>query len=136
MTFASLRSAIVDLAPVLPSVAGEEKSIAEEMKKMTDKHCVSVRFTEDELRKIDAYRGKIPRGTWCRRAILGKPIAVPPEPNREKYAETARWAANLAQIAHHLNRGEMLELEDVRRELSAFRRSLLGLREEGKNRES
>ena len=98
---------------------------------MTDRHCVSVRFSEAELEKIDAYRGKIPRGTWCRRAILGKPIAVPPEVNREKYAETARWAANLAQIAHHLNRGEASEIDDIRRELFRFRRSLLGIREEG-----
>ncbi len=102
---------------------------------MTDKHCVSVRFSAEELAKIDALRGKIPRGTWCRRAILGKPIAVPPEPNREKYAESARWAANLSQIARHLNQGEIPDLIEVRRELYLFRRSLLGLGRGMKNHE-
>lgn len=96
---------------------------------MVSRHCVSVRFSEEELAKIDGYRGKIPRGTWCRKAILGKPIAVPPPVNREKYAETARWAAALSQIAHHLNRGEVPDLIEVRRDLAHFRRSLLGLRE-------
>jgi len=95
---------------------------------MTDRHCVSVRFSEEELAKIDGYRGKIPRGTWCRKAILGKAVAVPPEPNRRMYAETARWAANLSQIAHHLNGGEIIEIDDIRRELSAFRRSLLEMK--------
>lgn len=128
MTFASLRSAIVDLAPPSPFGRGEEKICEGGMKMSTSRHCVSVRFTEAELEKIDGYRGKIPRGTWCRKAILGKPVAVPPEPNREKYAETARWAANLAQIAHRLNRGEASEIDDIRRELSAFRRSLLEMK--------
>ncbi len=98
---------------------------------MTDRHCVSVRFSAEELEKIDAYRGKIPRGTWCRRAIIGRPIPVIPEPCREAYAETARWASALSQIAHHLNRGEAPDIDMIKRDLSLFRRSLLGLREEG-----
>ncbi len=98
---------------------------------MTDRHCVSVRFSAEELAKIDAYRGKIPRGTWCRKAVLGKPVAVPPPVNREQYSETARWAANLAQIARHLNQGGTIGIEEIRRELAHFRRSLLGLWEEG-----
>lgn len=97
----------------------------------TDRHCVSVRFSADELERIDRLRGRIPRGTWCRRAIIGRPIPVIPEPCRTAYAETARWASALSQIAHHLNRGEVPDLIEVRRELSLFRRSLLGLREEG-----
>ena len=129
MTFASLRSAIVDLAPVLPSVAGDENHMRGDEEMSTSRHCVSVRFSEEELSKIDGHRGKIPRGTWCRNAILGKAVAVPPEPNRRMYAETARWAANLSQIAAHLNRGEIPDLIEIRRELSRFRRSLLG--EEG-----
>lgn len=90
------------------------------------RHVVSVRFTPEELAKIDGHRGKIPRGTWCRNAILSRPVAVPPEVNREAWRQSARWAANLSQIAHRLNMGEIVEIEDIRAELSAFRRSLLG----------
>lgn len=122
MTFASQK---VSSPPLSPCGRGRKTHVGGEMK-MVDRHCVSVRFTEEELRKIDGYRGKIPRGTWCRKAILGKPVSVPPEPNRKMYAETARWAANLAQIAHHLNRGEAIEIDEIRRELFRFRRSLLG----------
>ncbi len=92
----------------------------------TNRHCVSVRLTAEELAKIDKLRGKIPRGTWCRKALLGKPIPVIPEPNRNAYAETARWAAALTQIARDANLGRIRELDDVRETLKKFRFALLG----------
>jgi hypothetical protein len=98
----------------------------------TSRHCVSVRFSAEEMERVDRLRGRVPRGTWCRKAVLGRPIPVIPEPCRTAYAETARWASALSQIAYHLNRGEVPEVEEIRKELSGFRRSLLGLREEGK----
>ena len=67
---------------------------------------------------------------WGLKDILPRysctPVAVPPEANREAWRESARWAANLSQIAHRLNMGEIVEIEDIRAELSRFRRSLLG----------
>ncbi|MPM17055.1 hypothetical protein SDC9_63439 [bioreactor metagenome] len=92
----------------------------------TDRHCVSVRLTAEELAKIDRARGKIPRGTWCRKVLLGKPIPVIPEPNRRAYSETARWAAALSQIARDTNLGRIPELAEVRKVLKEFRFALLG----------
>ena len=99
----------------------------------TSRHCVSVRFTAEELANIDRVRGKIPRGTWCRRAILGKPVPVIPEPNREAYQETARWASALSQVARSLNMGADVDMQEVQLLLKRFRFSLLGVSlDEGK----
>ena len=101
----------------------------------TSRHCVSVRFTADELSNIDRLRGKIPRGTWCRRAILGKPVPVIPEPNRQAYAETARWASALSQVARSLNLGADVDMQEARKLLKGFRFSLLGVTpDEGQDR--
>ena len=93
----------------------------------TSRHCVSVRFTAEELANIDRLRGKIPRGTWCRRAILGKPVPVIPEPNRTAYQETARWASALSQVARSLNMSADVDMEETRALLKKFRFSLLGV---------
>ena len=91
-------------------------------------HCVSVRMSPGELRELDRRRGKIRRGTFLRNLFLGKrePRQIP-EVNRERYSETARWAANLNQLARQVNAGEELSMTDLQRILSAFRLSLLGL---------
>lgn len=102
----------------------------------TTRHCVSIRLTAEELAKIDKARGKVPRGTWCRKALLGKPIPVIPEPNRAAYAETARWAAALSQIARDANLGRIQELADVRETLKRFRFALLGTIPEAKESDS
>jgi hypothetical protein len=62
--------------------------------------------------------------------FLGKrePAQIP-EPNRAAYIETARWAANLNQIARALNEGSVVELDEVRAVLSAFRRALIGMKD-------
>ena len=91
-------------------------------------HCVSVRMSPDELCELDRRRGRIRRGTFLRNLYLGKrePRQIP-EANRGQYAETARWAANLNQIARSVNAGELVDLTEAQRILSAFRLSLLGL---------
>lgn len=91
-------------------------------------HCVSVRLSPDELQNLDRRRGKIRRGTFLRNLYLGKrePRQIP-EANRERYAETARWAANLNQISRVLNAGGEIDVAELQRILSAFRLSLLGL---------
>jgi len=83
-----------------------------------------------ELRELDRRRGKIRRGTFLRNLYLGKkePRQIP-EANRERYAETARWAANLNQLTRVLNAGGEVDLVELQRILSAFRLSLLGLTE-------
>lgn len=90
--------------------------------------CVSVRMSPAELAELDRRRGKIRRGTFLRNLFLGKrePRQIP-EVNRERYSETARWAANLNQLARQVNAGEELSMTDLQRILSAFRLSLLGL---------
>lgn len=93
----------------------------------TKRHCISVRLSPEELEKIDSARGKIPRGTWCRKSLLGKPIPVIPAPNRAAYSETARWAGALAQIAKRLNLGGDVGLLEVQEVLKNFRFALLGV---------
>ncbi len=96
-------------------------------------HCVSVRMSDQELQDLDRRRGKIRRGTFLRNVFLGKkePKQIP-EVNRDKYIETARWAANLNQIAKQLNTAGVVEIEELRRILSEFRRSLIGLKDDTK----
>lgn len=100
----------------------------------TTRHCISVRLTAQELAEIDRLRGRIPRGTWCRKALLGRPVPVIPEPNREAYQETARWASALSQVAKSLNIGEEIDAMKARRLLKNFRLALLGVTfNEGEN---
>lgn len=91
-------------------------------------HCVSVRFSPEELQDLDRRRGKIRRGTFLRNLFLGKrePRQIP-EANRGQYAETARWAANLNQLVRMMNAGGEVDAAELQRVLSGFRLSLLGL---------
>lgn len=91
-------------------------------------HCVSVRMSPAELAELDRRRGRIRRGTFLRNLYLGKkePQQIP-EVNRARYAETARWAANLNQITRAINAGELIDVAELQRVLSGFRLSLLGL---------
>jgi len=91
-------------------------------------HCVSVRMSPAEYQNLDRRRGKIQRGTFLRNLFLGKrePAQIP-EPNRKAYAETARWASALNQIARRMNEGEEVDIQEIRATLARFRRGLLGL---------
>ena len=95
-------------------------------------HCVSVRMSDQELQDLDRRRGRVRRGTFLRNVFLGRrePRQIP-EANRARYSETARWAANLNQIARALNAGDGVDVGEVQRILSGFRLSLLGLTGEG-----
>lgn len=90
-------------------------------------------MSDQELQDLDRRRGKLRRGTFLRNVFLGKkePKQIP-EVNRDKYIETARWAANLNQIAKQLNTAGVIEIEELRRILSEFRRSLIGLKDDTK----
>lgn len=92
-------------------------------------HTVSVRLNVDELARLDQLRCHVAmqRGEYLRAAALHRLPPTIPAINREAWAELARSAANLNQIAHHLNVGGSLDFEVVRATIDAFRRSLLGM---------
>ena len=90
--------------------------------------CVSVRLNLAELEWLDRVRepAKMQRGEYLRAAAKGKlPTTIPPI-NVEAWAELARSAANLNQIAKHLNSGERVALTQIILSLEAFRRDIIG----------
>lgn len=70
-------------------------------------HTVSVRLNGAELARLDSLRGAVQmqRGEYLRAAALHRLPPTIPAVNREQWAELARTAANLNQIARHLNEG-------------------------------
>lgn len=90
-------------------------------------HCVSVRLNPLELIELDKRRGKIRRGTFLRNMFLGRkePPQIPIV-NLDSFRVSARWAANLNQIARSLNVGADVDIEAVRSTLRSFRLALLG----------
>lgn len=93
-------------------------------------HCVSVRLSAAELIHLDAKRGQYQRGEWLRMAALDKLPPTIPAINREAWTQLARSAANLNQIARHLNEGGAVMLDELADELAEFRRALIGARED------
>src|SRR5260364_310579 len=70
---------------------------------------------------------------WLRDAAVSRRLPAPPVPpvNRERYAELARLAANLNQIAHRANEGYAVTVADVflrqlMEEVSRLRLALIG----------
>ena len=100
-------------------------------------HSVMVRLSADELAEVDRRRGKFARGEWFRMAAFGAHAAawtpkvgvVIPEINRVTWGKLSRSAANLNQIAKHLNEGEAVEVAEILAELAAFRDGLIGVGE-------
>ena len=91
-------------------------------------HCVTTRLNDEELEELKRRKGNIPYGVYVRQVLLGRPPKQVPEVNRKAYAETARWASALNQIARKLNMGEDVDISEISRVLSAFRQSLLGIK--------
>jgi len=94
-------------------------------------HCVSVRLNTGELATLDARRGAYQRGEWLRMAALDKLPPTVPAINVQAWAELARAAANLNQIARALNAGEKIERGGLRDQLNHFRAALIGASLEG-----
>lgn len=94
-------------------------------------HSVSVRFNDDEIKAVDARRGRLQRGRWIRALVLagdgGGPAAIPAI-NAKAYAELAHAQANLNQLAHRANAGDLPEFHEISEVLSAFRLGLLGIK--------
>lgn len=90
-------------------------------------HTVSVRLSVSELAKLDRIRGKRTKGDALRSLALGRaePAQVPPV-NSRVWAELARSASNLNQIAARLGREQPVELDEIAKTLAQFRAALLG----------
>lgn len=88
--------------------------------------CVSVRLNDSELAALDAKRGPYQRGEWFRMAALHRLPPMIPEVNRQAWVELSRSASNLNQIAKKLNEGDQADIEQIRKELAAFRAALIG----------
>jgi hypothetical protein len=69
---------------------------------------VSVRLNDAELARLDSQRAAVQmqRGEYLRAAALHRLPPTIPAVNREQWAELARTASNLNQIARHLNEGQ------------------------------
>lgn len=97
------------------------------MKTNKRNHCVSVRMNSEELRRLNIVRGKIRCGTYLRLMFNeSSPVSVP-EINQQAYAELARSASNLNQIAHHLNSKGDIEVTQVLNALRDFRLMIIGV---------
>lgn len=78
---------------------------------------IGVRVSAPEyatLRERAAQMGMTP-AQWLREAALSRRLPSLPVPvaNREQYAELARLAANLNQLAHAANSGEPVQVNDA-----------------------
>lgn len=91
-------------------------------------HCVSVRLNAAELSTLDERRGPYQRGEWTRMAMLDKLPPTIPALNAQAWAELARSAANLNQLAKAMNAGATIEKGGLRDQLNEFRAALLGAR--------
>lgn len=88
-------------------------------------HCISSWMNKAELKELDNRIGRMRRGAYVRQALLGRPPAVVPEVNLQVYAELARSASNLNQIALRLNMREHVEMRDVLSALRDYRIKLI-----------
>lgn len=96
---------------------------------------IGVRVSADEyatLRAKAEQMGMAP-AQWLREAALSRRLPSPPVPpiNREQYAELARLAANLNQLAHAANSGQPVAVSDgllqrLAGEVGRLRLALLG----------
>lgn len=93
-------------------------------------HTVSVRLNDAELARLDSLRDSVrmQRGEYLRAGALHRLPPTIPAINREAWAGLARSAANLNQLARHLNEGGALGFDEVRATLDAFRCDLLSVK--------
>lgn len=91
-------------------------------------HTVSVRLNVEELAQVDERRATLnmQRGEYLRTAALYALPPVIPELNKTAWVELSRVGGNLNQIAHRLNAGDALPIEEIRAALGELRRALIG----------
>lgn len=90
-------------------------------------HTVSVRMNEAELAHLDALRAprKLQRGAYMRSAFAQSLPPAVPELNREAWLDLSKSAANLNQIAKHLNQGKPVGVGLILDAVAKFRCSLI-----------
>jgi hypothetical protein len=87
---------------------------------------IKVRLNRAELSDLDEARGRHSRAETFRFLLLNKMPRPVPTFNLEAWQDLARAAANLNQIAAHLNGGGQLDLPRLRAALDDFRERLIG----------
>ena len=94
------------------------------------RHTVSVRLNDDELAQVDARRAKIAmqRGEYLRKAAFDRLPPSIPELNKTAWVELGRLGGNVNQIAHHLNAGDAVPIQEIQALLGELRRALIGVR--------
>lgn len=93
---------------------------------------VTVRLAPAELAELEIKRGRMSRAAWLRAAALsdseaGERSPAVPSINRHAYAELARAAANLNQLARRVNSGQHAQIAEVADALADLRRSIIGV---------
>ena len=95
---------------------------------------VRVSASEYEALRLKAAHMHMKPAQWLREAALSRRLPSPPvaAANREQYAQLARLAANLNQLAHQANEGVHVTVDDrllerVASETRRLRLALLGL---------
>jgi hypothetical protein len=91
---------------------------------------VRVSAAEYAALKLKAEQMGVSPAQWLRLAALSRRLPPPPVPaiNREQYAELARLAGNLNQLAHLANEGRPVTVADtlLRELVGEVRLALLG----------
>lgn len=89
-------------------------------------------FTTTELQKIEARANAagVEVSELIRHLVLNQQINSVPQVNRQAYAELARLAGNLNQLAHHLNAGSVAGAADLAGPLDATLNAVQQLRAE------
>jgi hypothetical protein len=117
--------------PPTKSKGGRPKGNPDSVKNIT----IGVRVSSSEFETLEGKAksmGMYP-AQWLREAALTRRLPSPPVPaiNIEQYAELARLAANLNQLAKHANAGRMVSVNDellrsTTAEVQRLRQALLG----------
>lgn len=89
---------------------------------------IKVRLNRVELAELEKVRGKRSRAEAFRFLLLNKMPQPVPTLNLEAWQNLARAAANLNQIAAHLNGGGQPDMPSLRAALDEFRDRLIGAR--------
>lgn len=85
-----------------------------------------VMLNSQEVAFLDSVRGKHSRAETVRFLLNDFTPKTIPELNTSAWVELSKASANLNQIAHKLNVGESLGIEEIRERLEGFRAALLG----------
>jgi hypothetical protein len=103
-------------------MARGRKKLNSELKR---NHCVSVRLNSSELEMLDSARSGIQRGTYLRMCFNKTTPKQVPEINISAWQELSKAAANLNQIALHLNSNSAVDFDEINMALADFRSKLL-----------